>query len=221
MVVMDTMTAPRQDDGQSAPVGWIRSGAVALWLGGPLLAAAVVPHPSILEGDVGHVVHDTGTWGALHLLAAAAIVLVWWGVTCVLLLHRRRLGTWAWPIFVVTTVGAFVLTAVMIVEAFAFPVLANHAPDTLALDGPILGSWTFRVVASLGGGFFLGLAMLGLALARTMIWPRAGRALVVTTVAFTVLAGAFVPIFGPLSAVALAWATGWVGLLLWREPTTS
>lgn len=82
----------------------------------------------------------------------------WWGITCVLLLHRNRLGTWSWPIFAVTTVGAFVLTVVMIVEAFAFPVLAHHAPETLELDGPIMGSWTFRFVSSLALGFDPGAA---------------------------------------------------------------
>lgn len=195
----------------------VRSGAVAFWLAGPLLVGSVLPHPTILEGDVAGVVRSTGVWGALHLMAAAGIVLGWWGVTCTVALHRRRLRQWATPIFAVVTVGAFVLSAVMIVEAFTFTLLARHAPDTLELDGPIFASWMFRLVASLGGGFLVGLAMLGWALARMRIWPSAGRALAITTVAFSVFAGAFVPVAGPVSTIAIAAAAAWVGLLLWRS----
>lgn len=207
----------RSADGRLGDGVPVRSGAVALWLAGALLTVAVVPHPTILEGDVGHVVRTTSVWGALHLSAAAGIVLGWWGITCTIRLHRARLHQWAPPIFAVSTVGAFVLSAVMLVEAFAFPVLAHHAPSTLELDGPISASWMFRAVASLGGGFLVGLGMLGVALARTKIWPLAGRALAAATIAFTLFAGAFVPVLMPLSTVALAWAAGWVGLLLWRS----
>jgi len=132
-------------------------------------------------------------------------------------LHRDRLRQWAAPIFAVTTIGAFVLSAIMIVETFTFTLLARHAPETLELDGPIFASWTFRLVASLGGGFLVGLVMLGWALARMGIWPSAGRALAITSAAFTVFAGAFVPVAGPLSTVAVAAAAAWVGLLLWRS----
>lgn len=195
----------------------VRSGAVALWLAGPLLTFAVAPHPTILDGDVGGVVVDTTLWGALHLSAAMGIVLGWWGLTCTVWLHRARLEQWAAPIFVMSTLGAFVLSAVMVVEAFAFPVLAHHAPGTLELDGPIFASWPFRVVSSLGGGFFVGLLVLGWALSRRGIWPAEGRALALTTVAFMVAAGAFVPVLGVLSTIALAVAAARVGLLLWRQ----
>lgn len=195
----------------------VRTGAVALWLAGPLLTAAVLPHPTILEGEVADVVRTTEVWGALHLMAAAGIVLGWWGVTCTVALHRERLRQWAAPIFAVTTIGAFVLSAVMIVEAFTFTLLARHAPETLELDGPIFASWPFRLVASFGGGFLVGLVMLGWALAKLQIWPSPGRALAVTAIAFTVFAGAFVPVVGPLSTVAIAAAAAWVGLLLWRS----
>jgi len=194
-----------------------RSGAVALWLAGPLLTAAVVPHPTILDGDVGEVVRTTSVWGALHLAAAAGIALGWWGITCTIWLHRAQLRPWAAPIFVVSTVGAFVLDAVMVLEAFAFPVLAHHAPATLELDGPLFASWPFRLVSSLGGGFLVGLVMLGWTLGRARVWPAAGRALALSTIAFTAFAGPFVPVLGALSTVALASAAAWVGLLLWRD----
>ncbi len=194
----------------------LRSGALAVWLAGPLLTAAVAPHPSILQGEVGAVVADTGSWVALHLMAAAGIALGWWGITCVVLVHRRVLAEWAAPIFVLLTVGAFVLGSVMVLEALMFPEVARTAPQMLELDGPLLGSWTFRLVSSLGGGYLVALIALGVQLARLGVWARAGRALVVSTVAFAVFAGFFVPVLGPLSAVALAGAGAWMGLLLWR-----
>lgn len=195
----------------------VRSGACALWLAGPLLTFAVVPHPTILNGDVAGVVIDTALWGALHLSAAMGIMLGWWGLTCTVWLHRARLEQWAAPIFVMSTLGAFVLSAVMVVEAFAFSVLAHHAPDTLELDGPVFASWPFRLFSSLGGGFFVGLMALGWALSRREIWPAEGRSLALTTVAFMVAAGAFVPVLGVLSTIALAVAAARVGLLLWRR----
>ncbi len=194
----------------------VRSGAVALWVAGPLLTAAVLPHPTILDGDVGGVVSDTGWWSVLHLFAALGIALGWWGVTCTLAVHHTRLRAWASPIFASVTVGAFVLGSVMIVEAFAFPVLADRAPDTLELDGPIFASWTFRLVAPLGGGFLLGLVLLGWVLARARVWPAAGATLAASTVAFTLFGGMFVPVLGPLSTIAMATSAGWLGLLLWR-----
>ncbi len=190
---------------------------MALWLAGPLLTFAVAPHPTILDGDVGAVVADTPLWGALHLCAAAGILLGWWGLACTVWLHRRRLGEWAVPLLVLSTLGAFVLSAVMVVEAFAFPVLAHHAPATLELDGPIFASWPFRLFSSLGGGFLVALVMLGWALSRREIWPAEGRALALTTIAFMAFAGAFVPVLSPLSSIALAGATARVGLLLWRR----
>lgn len=208
----------------SVDVAPLRSGAVAVWAAGPLLTAAVVPHPSILQGEVGAVVTDTDSWVALHLMAAAGIALGWWGITCVVLLHRRVLAVWAGPIFVLATVGGFVLGSVMVLEALMFPEVARVAPELLELDGPLFGSWTFRLVSSLGGGYLVALVALGVVLARRGVWASAGRAVAVSTVAFMVGAGFFVPVLGPLSAVALAGAAGWLGLLLWRaadDRTTS
>lgn len=201
----------------SVGVAPLRSGAVALWVAGPLLTAAVAPHPSILQGEVSAVVTDTGSWVALHLMAAAGIALGWWGITCVVLLHRRALADWAVPIFVLATIGAFVLGSVMVLEALMFPEVAHAAPELLELDGPVFGSWTFRLVSSLGGGYLVALGALGVGLARGGMWASAGRAVAVSTAAFAVFAGFFVPVLGPLSAAALAGAGGWLGLLLWRE----
>lgn len=188
-----------------------------MWLAGPLLTAAVAPHPSILQGEVGAVVADTGSWVALHLMAAAGIALGWWGITCVVLVHRRALAEWAAPILVLLTVGAFVLGSVMVLEALMFPEVARAAPELLELDGPLFGSWTFRLVSSLGGGYLVALVALGVGLSRRGVWAPAGRALAASTGLFAVFAGFFVPVLGPLSALALAGAGGWLGLLLWRE----
>ncbi len=90
---------------------------------------------------------------------------------------------------------------------------------------PIRAAVDWVVEAALG--WPLGLALLGLAAARSRVFDRPPRILLaVSGPLFLGLEGPFLPIAGALSAVLFGVAQMWWGLLLWRsagvpEPTAA
>ena len=141
--------------------------------------------------------------------------------------HGGRLGRLGQAGLIVEVVGVVMTAALAAIEAIVFPVLADRAPTLLAIDGPLLGSPLFIGAGVLALGWPLGLALLGLAAARSRVFDRSpGILLAVSGPLFLGLEGPFVPVVGGLSAVLFGVAQMWWGLLLWRsavvpEPTAA
>ena len=75
-------------------------------------------------------------------------------------------------------------------------------------------------MSPLAGLWIVGLVLLGIALARSGVVPRAAAlTLAVSGAAFAVLEGPFVPVLGPLSTLALTVGYVWVGAALWTGAT--
>ncbi len=190
------------------------------WAGGCLIAAAVLilpvtVHPDIFETTLADAALDATSWVPMHagLVLAAILSLVGW--SGLYAPRADRLGRLGAIGFALVVPGLVMAACLFYAEAFLLPVIAAHAPEVFAWDGPVVTSWAAVISASLAGLWVLGLALLGLALRRSAIVP-AGAALTLTVgaIAFAVLAGPFVPVLGPLSTVVFAGGHVWIGAAL-------
>jgi hypothetical protein len=156
-------------------------------------------------------------WTPLHLSYLLSVVLAYVGACGLVAVHGNRLGRLGQAALGASLAGAVSGSAMMALEAVAFPILAARDPQLLALDGPLLTS-----PAAIGLGIFilgwpLGLALLGAAGARARVFPPpAGILLTVSSPAYLAMAGPFVPVLGVLSGVALGGAQAWWGWMMWR-----
>ena len=190
------------------------------WSGGCLMVAGLLllstaPHPDVFESTFAEAALDTPFWTAMHaaLLVSAFLSLV--GLFALYGEHGARLGRLGAAGFALAVVGLVVAACVFFFEAFLLPVFARHDPALFAWNGPVVGSWGFRL-SPLAGLWIVGLVLLGIALARSGAVPRAAAlTLAVSAAAFALLEGPFVPVLGPLSTVALAVGHVWVGAALW------
>lgn len=196
----------------------MRTAAVSFGISGVIVAAATPWHPSIFARPVDEVVRGFGGWTLLHLLAMVAVILALLGAAGVVAAHSGRLGRLGQVGLIVTVVGVVVTASVAAIEALVFPVLASSAPTLLALDGPLLTSPLLIAVGVLALGWPLGLALLGLAAARSRVFPRApGLLLALSGPLFLALEGPFVPVLGLVSAVVFGVAQLWWAVLLWHS----
>lgn len=206
-------TPPRIEPAVGVP---LRAAGVALAASALLLVSFVPLHPSILgDRPIADVVLHTATWRAIHLAMVVAPLLAAFGVVGIVaaLPGAGRLGGAA---IVTSATGAVAAAAVGFLEAFAFPLLAEHQPEMLELNGPLLGSVLFRVVAAPAVGYPLSFAVLGLAVRRLPALRLPGNALLLGGVAFVVFEGPFVPVLGVGSTAALAAVQLWWARALWR-----
>ena len=195
----------------------VRASAVCIGVSGLVVAAATPWHPPIFEGEVADVVRDFEAWTVLHAASAPVVVLAFIGAAGLVAVHEGRLGRLGQAGLIAVLLGVVGVVGVVAVEAITFPVLAVREPGLIALDGPLFSSGVFLGLGLLGLGWPLGLAILGVAAARTRDFPTAaGVLLAVSGPAFLVLAGPFVPVAGPLSAVVFGLSQVWWGWLMWR-----
>jgi len=180
--------------------------------------ALVLPwHPDVLHHSISGAVHSFPAWAVLHMAGVAAAVLSLIGALGVASVHEGRLGRLGQAAVLVIAAGMLGTTALFAVEAVAFPLLAEHAPQLLTLDGPLSRSWLLIGIALLAVCWPLGLMLLGIAAARARVFPlRAGLLLSATGAAFLAFAGPFVPVLGPLAGVAFGASQVYLGLLLRR-----
>ena len=209
---------PDDAPGVSVP---LRVSAVCMAVSGLLVAAATPPHPNILTNSVSESVKGTPLWSVLHLALLIAIALAFVGACGIVAAHGNRLGRWGQAALAASLVGSVGGSAVMGLEAIAFPTLATKAPELLTLGGPLLSAPTMIGVGILLMGWPIGLTILGMAAARAHVFPRgAGVLLAIGAPAFIALEGPFLPVLGVLSAFVLAAAQLWWGWLLWRAQGT-
>jgi len=193
-----------------------RTAAVSFGVSGLLVAAATPWHPSIFARPVDEVVRGFGAWTLLHLVLMAAVVLALFGAAGLVAAHGGRMGRLGQVGLVVTVVGVVAAASVAAIEAVAFPVLATSDPTLLALSGPLLTSSVLVGLGILALGWPTGLALLGLAAARSRLFPRApGVLLALSAPLFLALEGPFVPVLRLLSTVAFGVSQMWWARLLW------
>lgn len=194
------------------------------WSGGCLMVAGLLllstaPHPDVFESTFADAAIDTPFWTVMHtaLLVSAFLSLV--GLFALYGQHGARLGRLGAVGFALAVIGLVVAACAFFFEAFLLPVFARRDPKLFAWDGPVVNSWGFRL-SFLAGLWVIGLVLLGIALARSGVVPRAAAlTLAVSAAAFAVLEGPFVPVLGPLSTLALTVGHVWVGAALWVGAT--
>src|SRR3954449_8908659 len=195
----------------------VRGAAICLGFSGFLVAVTLPWHPSIFALPVDEVVRGFAAWTELHALGALALILAVVGAGGLVAVHDGRLGRLGSLGLMITLVGSMGATWVLGVEAIVFPILAERAPELLALDGPLLTSPLFIGAGLCALGWPLGLALLGLAALRARVFHRSPCLLLALSgPAFLALDGPFVPIAGPLSAIIFGLAQVWWGWLMWR-----
>jgi len=183
-------------------------------IGAGALTLPTVTHPDILEVGLADA-SLTSWWTAVHAAGLVVVVLFLAGVAGLALLHRGRwgrLGTVAVP---VTAVGLVATAALSGIEAFAFPAVARAEPGLLEFDGPIAGTAGFWILGGLAALWLLGSALLGVAVARAGVLPRAPALLLAAgALGFAAFEGPFVPVLGPLAVVVFAAGQVWLGAAL-------
>jgi hypothetical protein len=188
------------------------SGACLVLAG--LLTLPAVTHPDILEIGLAEA-SLTAWWTLVHAVGLAVVVLFLAGVAGLALLHRGRwgtLGTIAVPVTVVGLVATAVLSGI---EAFVFPAVALAEPALLDFDGPIAGAPGFWILGGLAVLWLLGSALLGVAVARAGVLPRAPALLLAAgALSFAAFEGPFVPVLGQLAVVVFAAGQVWLGAAL-------
>jgi hypothetical protein len=104
------------------------------------------------------------------------------------------------------------------IEAFAFPAVARAEPALLDFDGPVAGAPAFWILGGLALLWLLAAALLGIAVARAGVLPRAPALLLAGgALGFAAFEGPFVPVLGQLAVVLLAGAQIWLGVVLVRS----
>lgn len=198
-----------------------RVSAVSLVVSGFIVAVALPWHPSIFAHPVDEVVRHFGAWTALHAIGVVVSILALIGAAGLVAVHEGRMGGLGQTGLTVTLIGVFGTSALSAMEAIVFPVLADRAPELLAIDGPLFTSPLFLTAGLLALGWPLGLSLLGVAAARAGVFHRApGVVLAASGPVFLALGGPFVPVAGPLSIVVFGGAQVWWGWLLWRTRDT-
>lgn len=180
-----------------------------------VLIIPVVGHPDIFEATLAHAALSTSLWVPMHAGLVVAVILSLIGLLGLYAGHADRLGRVGAVGFALAVPGLVLAACAFYWEAFLLPVIARHAPETFAWNGPVVGSWAVVASGSLAVLWFIGLALLGLALWRSGLVPAgAALTLAVGAVAFALLAGPFVPVLGPLSVVTFTAGHVWVGAAL-------
>ena len=187
------------------------------WILAGLGTLTVVIHPDILDIGLAEAA-GTPLWIPVHATGLAVVALSLGGIAGLAILHGRRWGRLGTVAVAVTVVGLVAATGLAALEAFAFPAVARADPGLLDFDGPIAGSLGFLVLAGLAVLWLLGSALLGVAVARAGVLPRAPALLLaVGAVSFAVFEGPFVPVLGTASVVLFGAGQIWLGVVLARE----
>jgi hypothetical protein len=195
--------------------GSVRWSGVCLALAGVLTLPAVT-HPDILEIGLAEA-SLTPLWTVVHTLGFAVVALSLAGIAGVALLHRGRWGRLGAVAVTLTGTGLVGTAGLAAIEAFTFPAVARADPALLDFDGPIVGTAAFWTLGGLAGLWLAGQALIGVAVARAGVLPRAPAVLLaVGALAFAAFEGPFVPVLGQLSVVLFAVAQIWFGVVLAR-----
>lgn len=192
----------------------------ACWVAAGVLLLVGVFHPDVFETTFAEAALGTPLWVPMHAAATVAVVLSLFGLTGLYAGRAERLGRLGAVGFALAVPGLVMTACVAYAEAFLLPVIAADTPQVFGWDGPVVTSWAVRATTGLALLWLVGFFLLGLALWRSSVVPRGAAAtLAASAVAFTLFAGPFVPVLGPLSTLAFAAGYVWVGEALWTGAT--
>lgn len=196
----------------------IRWSGLANLIAGILLALFALFHPA----DVNHTTMLQTPWVAEHTVGIAALSLTLLGLLGIQARQATQAGGLGWIGFVLALIGTAYLVGDLRFDAYLFPIVAQHAPDLVAIPGPLFTETTAVIIPLTEVLFFgVGFVLLGIAIMRARQLPRwAGLLLVV---------GAPLFIVGPpiswvvfvLGAILLGAGLSWLGYTLWSTSSVS
>jgi hypothetical protein len=190
-------------------------GYALCWVLAGILLTPLVWHPDLFEVPFRHAAL-TGWWVTAHTLLVLAMILTMYGLAGLHRAHRAGFGRAGRVGLVLAVPGAVCAAIAGWVEAFVMPVLAREQPAVLVWDGPLLASWPLRVSGFVALLWPAGLCLIGISAVCDGALPkRIALALAVSSAAFIVFEGPFVPVLGVAAASAFSLAQVWVGRQLW------
>lgn len=193
----------------------IRSSGAALALAGVSFALFLVLHP---YGQLaGAEAARQPTWIPAHTFHFLGALFSLFGLVGLGRLLNGRLGRAGRLGLLLAFVGMAMFTGTGMITAFLWPVIADYAPGFVAADGPMFQEpLAARTIESTYVLLVLGFGLLGVAIGRTGLLPRAAGWLLVLGI---VLFSAPVQPFGPLpwearlsGALVFGAALIWLGL---------
>jgi hypothetical protein len=187
------------------------------WILAGLGTLPVVTHPDILAIGLAEA-SLTSLWAPVHAVGLLVVPLSVAGIAGLALLHGTRWGRLGTIAVAVSVVGLSAAAGLAAIEAFTFPAVARGEPALLGFDGPIAGTPAFWILGGLASLWLMGETLLGIAVARAGVLPRApGVLLAVGAFSFVAFEGPFIPVLGQVSVVLFAGAQVWLGVVLVRR----
>jgi NADP-dependent 3-hydroxy acid dehydrogenase YdfG len=198
----------------------MRLSALGCILGGLFIAAFVLIHP--WGQFVGAAIARTAAWRMAHSFHFIGAVFALAGLIGIFVHLRGKLGALGVVGFIVSFIGNAMFLGTGMITAFIWPMLAEHAPATVEMGGPIFGVPTSALAFVLTAATIaVGYVLFGLAILRTSAFPAAA---VVALVAGAILGNIPPYPFSPmpwaglvLGGVLYGGALAWLGGILWRS----
>ncbi len=198
----------------------VRGAGMVLAAGGLLLVVATLLHPSqetpvtILETEVRLV--------GSHAVSVVSNVLVLLGLPALYGAESQRMGRLGLTGFLMAFAGTALL-AISSMFGFFAPVLAAEAPRTLDAINVYLPVVVLNGLA--GVGFIAGFVILGVAVARSSVFPRWSGILVAVGAPLFLVGAAIALLVSPafwfvaiLGSLALGSGLAWFGSRMWAKP---
>lgn len=198
----------------------VRWSGLACIIGGCCLAGFVLVHP--WDQLLGAEIARSARWQIAHMLHFVGALFALLGLLGIFARQREQLGSLGVIGFVLSFAGNAMFLGTGMITAFIWPMLAQHAPATVEVGGPIFG-WPHSVLAFALTAVTLsiGYALFGIAMVRVGVFPRWSIFMLVT--------GAILGMLPPHPMGALPWwglvfggvlygaALLWLGSILWAE----
>ena len=175
-------------------------------LAGVLTALFPLLHPAHNPEGYG-----SAAWAPVHLMPYIGLVLALLGLIGLFVGQLQRGGRLGLIAFLTAFIGAALTLTGAAQEAFDLPVIAAQAPQLVEGEPPGLPFLIFTAVL-----FSLGFILLGIAIARAAVFPRAAGGLLAVSAPVWAFAGPLLPewVF-TVGSVLFAIGLMWLGSALW------
>lgn len=197
----------------------LKMAAAAAIVAGLLFVVVQPIHPSDTLASA-----TTDQWAIVHYATLAMTILFVVGITGIYLRQVEETGWLGFAGFVTLTLGLLITGAMVFIESFVEPVLAQRDPDyVVALLGLVSGAETqvdlgaLPMLWSISGVLFpLGCLLFGLAVMRARVLPRLAGAVFAFGLPIAVVVVSLLPYdLHRLGAVPVGIGLAWLGFALW------